>query len=167
MMIMTRKNNFRLIILGGISIGLIVAGTLAGVAGPVAEVQANGLPPRGQPPPSDSPDQPQPQKTDKQSDSGPLGTHIELQTQPAAAGLWSVIQWQDHQGDWHNVEGWRGTVNERGAQRWWVDQKDFATGPFRWAVMFGENGAVISTSQVFDLPAGADQTLLVVVPIDY
>ena len=161
---MKRKTNFRLMVLRGISSILIVVSTVTGLAWPMGQVQANGLPPRGQPP-GGSPDQPQPKKPDTDR-GGPLGTHIELQTQPGVAGLWGVIQWQDQQGAWHNVEGWQGTVDNHGFRRWWVDQKDFATGPFRWVVMSGNNGMIRGTSQIFDLPAGADQTLRVVIPLE-
>jgi len=62
-------------VLRTISAVLIIMSTIAGLAWPMGEVQAD-LPPRGQPPNS-SPDQPQPQKTNNEdSDSGPLGTHI-------------------------------------------------------------------------------------------
>jgi len=82
------------------------------------------------------------------------------------AGWWAVVQWQDQQGDWHNVEGWQGSLNSAGTQRWWVDQKDFASGPFRWVVMSAKDGAIRGSSRFFDLPAGADQTLLVVAPLE-
>ena len=158
-----KKNNFHLMVSRRISIFLIIVSTVLGLTYPIWQVQANGLPPRGQPP-NGTPDKPH--KTDEDTDDGPIGSHIELQTQPVTAGLWGVVQWQDQQGDWHNVEGWQGTLNSTGTQRWWVEQKDFATGPFRWIVMSAQNGTIRGTSQLFDLPIGADQTLLIVVLLE-
>ena len=154
------KNKNKFAGLGKIFLALIVAAVMLGLVWPAWKAQANGLPPRGQPPGV------QPQKAGDDSDDGPIGTYIELQTQPAVSGLWAVIQWQDQQGDWHNVEGWQGAVDENGAQRWWVDQKDFATGPFRWVISQDGNGTVLSASDVFNLPAGANQNLLVIISLE-
>ena len=49
----------------------------------------------------------------------PTGSHIEL-VAPGFQGEWSAVQWQDVNGDWHNVDGWRGTLDEWGTRRWWV-----------------------------------------------
>jgi len=90
----------------------------------------------------------------------PTGAFITLQTQ---AGTWSVVQWQDANGDWHDVGGWRGSVVD-GSVQWWVAQKDFGTGPFRWAVYQFGGGELTAASEAFHLPAGTNDTLDITVP---
>ncbi len=94
--------------------------------------------------------------------SSPLLSYIELFASSSPSGAWSVVQWQDPQGEWHNVEGWRGVLGSGGYQHWTVEAKDFGTGPFRWQVrQGGPDGTVLSTSESFTLPAGANETLQV------
>ena len=77
--------------------------------------------------------------------------------------VWTVVQWQDGFGEWHDVDGWRGqpdgvwldeelTVFAR--KTWYVAKRDLGTGPFRWvAYTEGEGGEVIQAiSEPFDLP---------------
>jgi hypothetical protein len=89
----------------------------------------------------------------------PVGAHIVLKAPLAPVGAWTVVQWQDSAGDWHDVEGWRGTLDASGYRRWWVDAKDFGTGPFRWVVSQGADGPVLSLSPPFNLPSEAGQVL--------
>ncbi len=92
--------------------------------------------------------------------SSPLLSYIELFASSAPAGAWSVVQWQDPQGDWHDVAGWRGELGSGGYQRWTVEAKDFGTGLFRWQVrQSGPDGSALSTTKPFTLPAGANETL--------
>jgi hypothetical protein len=121
-------------------IGLLLAG-LGLVASPV--LAGGGLPDRNPPPASSESDK---------TDNTPLGAAIELTAWPPG-GL-SLVQWQDANGDWQEVEGWRGTLDNAGRIRWWVAAKDFGSGPFRWVV--GE-----AASEPFNLPAGAGQTVRV------
>ena len=88
---------------------------------------------------------------------GPLWAYIELQVQSPRPGLWTVVQWQDTAGNWHDVEGWRGQLDWSGWQRWAVAAKDFGDGPFRWLVVDGQNGPSLSASPAFTLPTGANQ----------
>ena len=97
---------------------------------------------------------------DDDKDSGPVGAYIELRAQNASAGAWSVVQWQDNAGGWHDVESWQGTL-DNGYRRWWVAPKVFDTGPFRWVVYRSPGGPVIATSVPFNLPAEAKQTVRV------
>ncbi len=97
-------------------------------------------------------------------DSSPLLSYIELFASSAPAGAWSVVQWQDPQGGWHDVEGWRGELGSGGYQRWTVEAKDFGTGPFHWQVrQSGPRGTLLSTTESFTLPAGANETVQVIV----
>ena len=75
--------------------------------------------------------------------------------------LWTVVQWQDDRGVWHDVEGWQGSLDEAvtgedgtvvGHKTWWVAHDDLGKGPFRWQVRRDKQGAPIGTSETFDLP---------------
>ena len=103
---------------------------------------------------------------DDDDDHRPIGAYIALQVQPASSELWTVVQWQDSAGGWHDVEGWRGTLDSSGYRRWWVAAKDFNTGPFWWVVKRGANGPVVGTSDPFTLPGQANSTLQVSVSLN-
>jgi hypothetical protein len=88
--------------------------------------------------------------------------------------LWTIVQWQDPQGIWHDVEGWKGTLDEvkisdsgdvTGYKTWWVGGEHMGKGPFRWRVYQGEGGYLLATSESFDLPSIDKATLLVKVPL--
>lgn len=101
---------------------------------------------------------------DDDSDSRePAGAHIELAVDTAPPGAWSVVQWQDKQGNWQDVEGWQGPVSSN--SRWWVAAKDFHTGPFRWAVLVGPGGRLVGASESFTLPQFPNETLRVEVTL--
>ncbi len=87
------------------------------------------------------------------------GARILLLAGPGYEGLWSVVQWQDGAGAWHDVEGWRGQV-EGGRKRWWVGPNLYGHGPFRWQIFDREGGRLLLTSPAFDLPESADQMLV-------
>ena len=91
----------------------------------------------------------------------PVGAYLQLNSSPAGAGSWAVVQWQDSAGGWHDVKGWRGDIHS--SQHWWVAARDFGKGPFRWAVTDGPDGRVLGASQSFQLPDTANQTLMVTV----
>lgn len=116
----------------------------------------SGLPPRDTP----SPAQPDNDRTDHDR---PLGTYLELLLHQPPAGTWTVVQWQDSAGNWHDVEGWQGTLDAAGGKRWWVAAKDFGTGPFRWVVQYGPGGSVLGMSAPFHLPGGAAEIMQVTV----
>ena len=125
---------------------------------PVSTVEAGaGLPNRDTPTPKTSSDD-----SDDDKDDKPIGASIELhvqnlQVQNATAGVWSVIQWQDSAGNWHNVDGWQGTLDANGFRYWWVAQKDFGTGPFRWLVTQSQDGPMLGKSAPFNLPLKANE----------
>jgi len=100
----------------------------------------------------------------KDKPSRPAVAPIILNTNPAPSGLWSVVQWQDAQDGWQDVPSWRGAV-VNGRTIWWVEQKDFGKGPFRWAVLQGESGALVATSQPFTLPTQPQKLLVVAVTL--
>ena len=111
---------------------------------------------------------------------GPDGGQIELRVQFAPAWwqrrtvhwqeLWTVIQWQDRLRNWHDVEGWRGgldeIVNGEGGKTWWVARTDLGKGPFRWLVYDRAGGKLLAASQSFNLPSVSGQTVKVQVELE-
>jgi hypothetical protein len=97
------------------------------------------------------------------------GSYIELRVPTDNIKLWTVVQWQDPQGNWHDVETWRGILDEinqhKGDKRWWVYPRDYGTGPFRWLVYDQPNGQVLVTSRSFNLPGGPNQHVIVEVTL--
>ena len=160
---MTKKQQAKgrfMVIMGAIII-LMVVNAIFGLAWPSLLVQAGPtLPPR-EPSPVAPPD-----SDDDDDDDSPIGAHIELQVQPARSGLWSTIEWQDSAGGWHKVEGWDRALDASGSEFWWVEAKDFDTGPFHWLVTEGSGGALLGASQPFNLPEQANTTTRVVVSLE-
>jgi hypothetical protein len=81
--------------------------------------------------------------------------------------LWTVVQWQDPQGEWHVVEGWQGqldhvSVEESGeieaTRTWWVGEGDLGKGPFRWLVYREQDGRLLRAGAPFYLPDRAGWT---------
>ena len=143
----------------GLMLILSAATVLFGFAWPALEIQADStLPPVDPPTPTPTVSTPTEDRDDS-DDVRPLG-YIALQ---AVNGSWSVVQWQDSAGNWHDVEGWRGSLGSGYTRRWAVEAKDFNTGPFRWLVLSGEGGQVIGTSEPFNLPAAGNETIYVIV----
>ncbi len=83
--------------------------------------------------------------------------------------LWTVVQWQDGQGEWHNVDGWQGTFDEvtgnEGQKVWWVAKAHLGTGPFRWMIYNSNTGKIFAVSNHFYLPAALDQAVIVQVQL--
>lgn len=154
-----RQTKIRVAILGGLIICLTLAGTLVGLAWPLLQVQAGPtLPSRDRPAPDSPPDS-------DDDDGEPPGAYIELQTQPPQINLWSMVQWQDSDGNWHNVDGWQGRLNGNGSRRWWVSPRDFGKGPFRWRVVRGPNEPVVGESAVFNLPDEGMEVMIINVTV--
>jgi hypothetical protein len=88
--------------------------------------------------------------------------------------VWTVLQWQDEKGRWHDVEGWRGELEEVeidtagqavGLRSWWVADEDLGTGPFRWTVYQSQGGKLLGMSEPFNLPETIGQKVVVVVSL--
>lgn len=126
--------------------------SLVWLAGVTTPVQAGAtLPPRELPTPEEDDDD------DDNGPASPVGAYISLQAGAVPAGAWSVVQWQDSNGDWQMVEGWQGPAASN--TRWWVAAKDFGRGPFRWAILSGPGGAVLEASSPFTLPQQPNETV--------
>ena len=154
---MDRKQSAKVGVLMGGILTLTLIALLFGLAWPLFDAKAGpALPPRKLPPSNVQPD-----SNDDDDDGEPVGAYIELHIQPAAPGVWSVVQWQDSDGNWHNVDGWQGHLNSTGIRRWWVAAKDFSKGPFRWQIFNAPNGQLLATSVAFTLPHEANSVLRV------
>jgi hypothetical protein len=70
--------------------------------------------------------------------------------------LWTVVQWKDQWGSWHDISGWQGMLDEvegsEGKKLWWVANAYLGKGPFRWQVTQGRGGRLLATSEEFYLP---------------
>ena len=113
------------------------------------------LPPRPTPSP-DAPPVPKP----------PTGAYIRLHVTPPPGEIWTIVQWQDAFGRWHDVEGWQGTLDNSYSKLWWVAKKDFATGPFRWAIHKNRDGRLLAVSEPFHLPDTLNETVLVEISLN-
>jgi len=91
----------------------------------------------------------------------PDGSYFELYVRPSQPGLWTIVQWQDSAGGWHDIEGWQGTLNEGHKKGWWVAPAIFGEGPFRWTVYQSKGGQLLATSDSFYLPASAGKKVRV------
>ncbi len=96
---------------------------------------------------------------------GPIGdeqSYIELRLTGGAATAVTIVQWQDPQGGWHDVDGWQTPAHS--LVRWAVYPRDFNTGPFRWAVYAGRDsehtGKLIAASNAFRLPCCVNATVV-------
>ncbi len=155
----------KVIWLGLIVFALGVVLMLLGTPG----TQAQGTPPPTATPNTQPPTNPENGNNDRNSnthnnsdddDDSPPGAYIELQLSNAPPGAWSVVQWQDANGDWLNVEGWQGSL-DNGHRLWWVAAKDFGKGPFRWVVFNSPDGPLIAASEPFTLPQFPNETVRV------
>jgi hypothetical protein len=155
----TLKSRFPLPVL---SLGIIIT-LLALLLPAFAQAAPSALPPR---PPTPTPTPP--------AQSPTVMAAIELRVQLGSKWSWgtmtwqdlrTVVQWQDRLGDWHAVDGWRGALDEfiggEGRQVWWVAEKDFGSGPFRWAVTDGRSDQPVAVSRSFNLPARSNEKVIV------
>lgn len=79
--------------------------------------------------------------------------------------LWTVVQWQDALGDWHDVEGWVGPLDTidvtHGEKSWGVVRRNLGESPFRWLVYTKQGGTLVAATAAFALPASSGKTLTV------
>jgi hypothetical protein len=88
--------------------------------------------------------------------------------------VWSWIQWQDSLGQWHNVDGWQGTLEDiqsyngiyMAFKTWRLFDGLYGQGPFRWVVSDSYMGTTVAISEPFYLPAQSGQVLCVDVLLD-
>ncbi len=132
----------------GLSIGIagLLIAAFAALQTPKA-VQA--LPPRPEP------------MTNNETPTPAKGGFIVLTVDGAASDVWTTIQWQDDDGDWHLVDGWQGHTNAENEVKWYVAKDNLGSGPFRWLVYDESCGSLLARSDPFDLPGQSRQTVRV------
>lgn len=69
----------------------------------------------------------------------------------------TIVQWQNEAGDWFDVTGWQGELNQQKQVVWWVAPQHLGQSPFRWLI-FRENNQVL-TSPSFTLPTSGGQII--------
>jgi len=167
-MIESQKQNGGRALMAGI-LTCVVCILFAGVLPPVlaqAAPPVASLPPRPAPIFPPRPTAPVPPSEGDEKDDEPIGATIELQVQSAPNGIWAVVQWQDSEGTWHDVEGWRSSLDQGDKKRWWVAGADFNKGPFRWVIYQDPGGDLLANSNAFYLPGSAGETMSIEVPLD-
>lgn len=138
------RHLWRIVAIGSLSLAVILA--------LLAPMPAAAMPPRP-PRPTSPPAAASPDRT-----LIVLSLSLPAEATPATwQELWTVVQWQDAMGEWHDVEGWRGTLDEValgiGKKCWVVDDKDLGDGPFVWLVYARPGGALVAASFPFYLPS--------------
>lgn len=142
-----------------------------GLSASLAQAAPSALPPRPTPPGLPAlPPRPVPEPHSTSSMSA-TGGYIELDVQLGQSwavgdvpwqALWTVVQWQDCAGEWHDVIGWRGSLDEANSAEckkvWWVAREDLDQGPFRWVVYRRRGGESLAQSESFDLPHRVGET---------
>lgn len=108
---------------------------------------ALALPPRPDPPSTPDPN---------------AGAGIALSVSGLTSPYFAVVQWQDGLGGWHDVDGWRGEVQDHYVL-WYVSSVLFGKGPFRWVVYRGEE--TLGISEAFDMPSAANALVRVTVTV--
>jgi len=84
----------------------------------------------------------------------PTGGWIKLSVSGAPGGVWTVVQWQDNWGQWHQVDGWQHGLDANGQWVWWAGNSSLSNrGLLRWVVYQWYGGPVWATSLVFKLPS--------------
>ena len=98
-----------------------------------------------------------------------MGTRVILSLEgqtPYSTAWWTVMQWQDETGGWHDVNGWQGTFDENRQVVWWVGPEHFGSGPFRWVVYdSAQREQQLALSKTFNLPLSTYASLEVKVTI--
>jgi len=84
--------------------------------------------------------------------TGDRGSLIVLQTSSGDADDWVTIEWLAGDGNWYEVDGWRGNIHH-GQVIWWVAPENLGDGMFRWVVYSDDSKAIrLRYSDSFSLP---------------
>lgn len=133
-------------------------------------ISAATLPPR---PSTPTPTPDTPPSGPAKEPGGRIGLHVQFSEDWPSYGihwqeLWTVVQWRDNDGVWHDVEGWQGTIHEvdgnEGWGIWWLPDELFGRGPFRWMV-YRPGEILEAQSEEFYLPERVRQTVWVEVMV--
>ena len=99
------------------------------------------------------------------SASPPADGAITLRAFPIEPDYWTVVEWGDSQGGWHQVEGWQAPFDDQHQVAWGISSDDFGKGPFRWVIHERKGGAIVAASDPFDLPASAGEAVGIHIPL--
>lgn len=102
---------------------------------------------------------PRPEPTNEAPKIKVQGGFIELTVDEATDDVWTAVQWQDNDGNWILVDGWQGSTDAESQVRWYVAKENLGDGPFRWLVYSEQDGDLLVTSDSFDMPERAQQTV--------
>jgi hypothetical protein len=92
------------------------------------------------------------------------GGFIKLNLEEIRPGLWTQVQWLAGDGNWYDVNGWGGHLNEGSSVLWFVGSNHLGAQPaFRWRVFDAEGGTLLATSEQFYLPKAVRETVQVTV----
>jgi hypothetical protein len=160
---------------GALSIGCLLLGLIGLVMGGAPTQAASGgaapyVTPTRPPPPTLAAPTPTPAPSSPAARPGGLiWLRVHFADAPDPVEVLTVVQWQDALGGWHDVEGWRGRLDEvtgaLGRKVWWLPQALFAQGPFRWRIYRASDGALLAQSAPFDLPARVGEIVWVEVAL--
>ena len=153
-------------------IGMLVCPLVVQAATPHSEVRSPVRPPM----PTLTPDvgppdlpgrpKPVPEETPSPKKRDPCAyIQVRVVVAAEAVGLGSVVQWQDSEDVWHNVEGWQGPL-EAGQKAWWLSAPLFGAGPFRWVITRSPGGSVVGMSDPFWLPEKDGAGLIIEMDMD-
>jgi hypothetical protein len=84
-----------------------------------------------------------------------------------SADNWAIVQWQDHNDKWNDVDGWQGNLAYDSSSAswevvWWVARSNFGEKSFRWVIYSDESKTKqVATSVTFDLPENNLQGVVV------
>lgn len=159
------KDKIRFLIMTGMAMVL-----LAAVLPSLASAAPSDLPPRPTPTTPEPTAEPPAQPT---IDGGQIVLQVVFGENWSSTGLewqdlWTVVQWQDPWGNWHDVSGWQGTLDKvcksadqvKGMKSWWVPQSFFGKGAFRWLVYTAVDGDLLEQTESFELPVRVGQDVL-------
>ncbi|MBN2004015.1 MAG: hypothetical protein JXA21_11730 [Anaerolineae bacterium] len=161
-------------------LGLLSALLIVGMLPSLAQAAPPALPPRPSPTPTLTPTPtliPTPTPQVVNTSPGASGSLLELAVRASDQAMsrynwkamWTVVQWQDADATWHDVEGWRDVLDTidatGGSKRWSVPDSLFGRGPFRWLVYDREGGVLLATSATYQLPTAGGQTVRVEVTL--
>lgn len=132
---------------------------------PSLPTAASGFPPRPTDIPNPTPESPPESMATPVPDTTNEGALIFLHIPSPPADLQTIVQWQDGLGEWHDVTGWQGTLNEANFIVWWVAPRDLGAAWYRW-VAFTTDGRIHTTSDAFSLPEQPDQALHILITLN-
>jgi len=90
---------------------------------------------------------------------------ITLRAYPTEPDYWTVVEWGDSQGGWHQVEGWQALFDDQHQVAWGISSDDFGKGPYRWVIHESKGGAIVAASDPFSLPASAGEAVGIHIPL--